>query len=909
MVKKVRKVSPFEVHVNRDKSKVLGRKIKADHGLPGVSRSKAIRKRKNTLLVEYKNRDKNNVFLDKRIGERNQNLTPEERTLARFTAEKLKSYGNKNMSNMNEDEILTFKGQSLMDVEKYDDLRISDNDSEDGDERSGLLDKKFIEENHFGGGMLSKATSRKDIIQQIIINDKIRKAEKQKEKEEKINLTEKIDSEWHDLLPLISFGNKDDTNKTEEAEVTEKTTKSQEKGDSYDVTMRALKFEARLPATDKLRPVEEIEREEKAALEKYEKERLERMHGFTDADTEYLKQHKSADDLDDYKIEEIVDEGSDVEDEKIMTFADMIEHMRKKKAKEEKNGEEDTSDDEIEESDAGEDDESDAEQDNESDAEQDDENDDVEESDAQSINGTDDAKEHVSENSEEDADEDEQESDTENSKVEEDEQDSDDENNVNTKKHEKMSNNESDKDDSSSKEESESESEDNLSDLREETSDEESEEEETPKQTVQEKKGLEKPISSKTECLIQKDIESIISDHYKNKKKDKNSSLELFSTLLEHLENQFAFGNDPTKERFFKTFDRMCPHMYDLAHANPSETRNVILTYIRKKHDEFENKSKIYPGLNTIILFKLISLLYPTSDFRHHVVTPSIVFMSQILLKCKVKSKLDVAKGLFIVALILEYTALSGRWDPAAINYLRGILFVSLPKPLTKVPTVVPPFKNTSVLGNILVLEKNQSKTKLSELSAEDIKMKAKDFSDTEMDDDFRIRAFCTSINLLHAFESQLNKFDAAFSIFEPHLAILKSCSTKWYPKIVQENVKALIAKFEQLKEKRIDYLTFEKKKPKPLKQLEASIMDTIYDDKRKNKGLSQEKQEEKKLIHKLKREKRGAVREIRRDTAYTTKIRIKEEIASNMESKRKYNKFRAELAEEAHESKKFRKT
>lgn len=40
-----RKINPFEVKINRQKHDVLGRKIsKHDRGMPGLSRSKAIKK-------------------------------------------------------------------------------------------------------------------------------------------------------------------------------------------------------------------------------------------------------------------------------------------------------------------------------------------------------------------------------------------------------------------------------------------------------------------------------------------------------------------------------------------------------------------------------------------------------------------------------------------------------------------------------------------------------------------------------------------------------------------------------------------------------------------------------------------------------------------------------------------------
>lgn len=41
---KEKKLNPFEVHINRVKHDVVGRKNKMDRGLPGVSRARAVKK-------------------------------------------------------------------------------------------------------------------------------------------------------------------------------------------------------------------------------------------------------------------------------------------------------------------------------------------------------------------------------------------------------------------------------------------------------------------------------------------------------------------------------------------------------------------------------------------------------------------------------------------------------------------------------------------------------------------------------------------------------------------------------------------------------------------------------------------------------------------------------------------------
>lgn len=298
--KSKKQLNPFEVHINRDKQNVLGRKNKNDRGLPGVSRAKAINKRKQSLLREYKLKNKDNVFLDKRIGEKS-SMSTEDKAMARFAMERMKMHKKKNIFNLNDDEVLTHRGQTLEEIEKFDDPKSDDEYSDN--ENSGKLDRNFVEEAHFGGGVLSKpnsALSRKDLIDQLIAESKKRKAEKQKIREQTIDLTEKLDSEWRDLLPIISASKKSGEDDSETV-----------KADAYDTAVRQLIFEARGNPSDKLKLEEEIIQEEKKRLEELEADRLARMKGFV-SDTSNKYKHKSADDLDDgFMMETVVDDTDD----------------------------------------------------------------------------------------------------------------------------------------------------------------------------------------------------------------------------------------------------------------------------------------------------------------------------------------------------------------------------------------------------------------------------------------------------------------------------------------------------------------------------------------------------------------------------------------------------------------------
>jgi len=292
-----KKLNPFEIHINKNKQNVLGQKNKNDRGLPGISRAKAINKRKQTLLQEYKLKNKDNVFVDKRIGEKNSVMSMEDKAMARFTMERMKAHKKKSIYNLNDDEILTHRGQTLEEIERFDDPK-SDDESDDENVK-GALDRNFVEEAHFGGGILSKSDStlsRKDLINQLIVESKKRKAEKQKIREQVIDLTEKLDSEWKDLLPIISMSKRTDEDTTKKT-----------KADDYDIVVGQLKFEARGKPSDKLKSEEQIVQEEKEKLEALEADRLARMKGFV-SDNNNQTKHRSADDLDDGFLVEAINE-------------------------------------------------------------------------------------------------------------------------------------------------------------------------------------------------------------------------------------------------------------------------------------------------------------------------------------------------------------------------------------------------------------------------------------------------------------------------------------------------------------------------------------------------------------------------------------------------------------------------
>lgn len=186
--------------------------------------------------------------------------------------------------------MLTHRGQTLADIEKFDDPR-SDSENED-DIRLG---KSFVSDAHFGGGVLKKGDeseetrqNRETLIDNLIAESKKRKEERQKEKEETDDLTDKLDLEFKDVLDVLSGIRTPKKSEVPPPKLPDS---------AYDILVRELRFDPRVKPGDKLKSADEIAKLEKEKLEKLEADRLKRMTG--DNDFNKKVPHRSADDLDD----------------------------------------------------------------------------------------------------------------------------------------------------------------------------------------------------------------------------------------------------------------------------------------------------------------------------------------------------------------------------------------------------------------------------------------------------------------------------------------------------------------------------------------------------------------------------------------------------------------------------------
>ncbi|CAI7741106.1 unnamed protein product [Closterium sp. NIES-54] len=247
-----RLVNVFEQLWNRRKFDILGRKVKGDVRAKsiGKARSAAVEKRKATLLQEFQQRGKANLFLDRRFGEGDESIPEGEKAIVRFQKERMAQLSRKNRFSLGDDDEsedddggdddgggggagrrssrraaasedgdlrLTHGGR---DIDDFDDSDVS-GFGEDEDDDDGALGGQIVSEYHFGGGFVPKAKSatdthldaateqgkggeerqktKREVMEEVMAKSKLFKAKRQAEKEEDEHLREQLDADFRQI--------------------------------------------------------------------------------------------------------------------------------------------------------------------------------------------------------------------------------------------------------------------------------------------------------------------------------------------------------------------------------------------------------------------------------------------------------------------------------------------------------------------------------------------------------------------------------------------------------------------------------------------------------------------------------------------------------------------------------------
>jgi nucleolar protein 14 len=136
----------------------------------------------------------------------------------------------------------------------------------------------------------------------------------------------------------------------------------------------------------------------------------------------------------------------------------------------------------------------------------------------------------------------------------------------------------------------------------------------------------------------------------------------------------------------FLILETLIRHIHSLAKTYPVEIGNALRSHLQ---DLGESRS-LSPTAGDLVILTAIGTVFPSSDHFHQVVTPAILSMGRYLGLKMPQTLSDYATGAYLCTLCLQFQRISKRYVPEVMNFVENTLCVLAPLKLAKLPGIFP---------------------------------------------------------------------------------------------------------------------------------------------------------------------------------------------------------------------------
>lgn len=298
VISKIREqFNPFEIKSSKNKrSDDVNTVTPGDRiavGKPGISKQLGEERRLASYEARKAINNKRGGMIDRRFGERDRNLTEEEKMLERFTRERQsQSKNKKSLYNLDDDEedaygdsnafgmSLTHGGVSLSTDETLD-----DNDdfltSAKRDRYEDLEDG-----NALGGSQPSRKKTKAEVMKEVIAKSKFYKNERQKTQAALEDKVDDLDDGFDDVMSALMTTQPKKNGIQPKSEIDL----------AYDIKVKELNSDRRAVPSDRTKTEEELQKEADDKKKQLEQQRLDRMKGMVEDEE---GEERGVEDLDD----------------------------------------------------------------------------------------------------------------------------------------------------------------------------------------------------------------------------------------------------------------------------------------------------------------------------------------------------------------------------------------------------------------------------------------------------------------------------------------------------------------------------------------------------------------------------------------------------------------------------------
>ncbi|KAF5371229.1 hypothetical protein D9758_004151 [Tetrapyrgos nigripes] len=834
-----RKLNPFDTKVTKLKHDVGGRKLKGVTGKPAQSKMAGVEQRKKTLLKEWEERGRAGGIVDRRFGENDPSMSLEERMLERFTRERQKaSHGS--LFNLEDEDELTHYGQSLSKLDDFDNVGLL-NDEDDEDEVDGQIDKEIVQRTHFGGfdddedededEEPARKKSKAEVMAEVIAKSKEHKLRRQMERDEGENDRLELDDAFDSLRGLLYASAPD-------PEFLPST--------SHPPPVLRISAQGEV-STSTSGPSGLADDSTRSSLPK---------PAFTEQKLDYDQQVRALA----FDARAKPKDRTKTEEEIALEEKEALERAERKRRKR-MLGLDDDSEDEDEDEGKGK---GKRKRERGGDDLEDDFND--EEIGWTGLGGG------LEEMDEEDGSDD----DSEDGEDEDDEGES-----------------ESAEDDS---EEEESDQEDLVTKVK----------GKPLKNKGTASSGTELPFtfpcpSSHDEFLEivdgidDNDVPTVVQRirklHHPSLRPDNKFKLQgLTEVLIDHI----LYVTSPPTPRF-RLVSALVAHLNALCRSYPIQGAQHFvqkLTIMNKNlkrglsKGPLDPESKTWPSMAELSLLRIVGTIWPTSDMNHPVVSPARVLMGAYLGLGRVRSLKDIASGLFLCTLFLQYEQLSQRFIPEAVNFLVNTILHLGPHGYKSASQLPGSFPSPDFRSDLcLPLSIDVKKARKVKMEKPDLAALLSSDQSNQAD---KVNLFALALELTNRYAVLCKGLEAFIELFEPISEILQKVEINKLGKDIQDqyrNSSDQITRLLKFARESRRPLMLQSHKPIPIPSYIPKF-ETTSSSYLRAQDPDRERNEEVKLKREYKKEKKSAIRELRKDARFLAGV----EQAKQKEKDRAYS-------------------
>ncbi|KAL2940753.1 Nucleolar protein 14 [Bienertia sinuspersici] len=328
----------------------------------------------------------------------------------------------------------------------------------------------------------------------------------------------------------------------------------------------------------------------------------------------------------------------------------------------------------------------------------------------------------------------------------------------------------------------------------------------------------------------------------------------------------------------------------------------ILRTRTKFIEDIKDSEKSCWPSLKTLLLLRLWSMIFPCSDFRHAVMTPATLLMSEYLMRCSVLTVRDAAIGSFLCCIVLLVSKQSKKFCPEALLFLKALLLSAMDRDQRC-------SRDSQMFQHLLELKAPLPLLCIDE-SVKDIMpldflkiMNLPDDSSFMNSHGFRASVLVSVVETLGGFANIYGELKAFPEIFLPISALLVDLAGQQnMPVPLQEKLRHLVELIRTKAEEHHKFrqpLQMRKQKPVPIKLLNPKFEEGFI--KGRDYDPDRTRAEKRKMAKLVRKEERGAVRELRKDNFFLQEVKEKERRRAEEERAEQYGKARAFLQEQEH--------